>query len=636
MQTLLSHRESTSRNIKKVLDVLNRQIRVILFGLACLLASASTSALGAVLTLDQAMLKVDRKGINLSSSNIVLPYNWDRHQSAGDGYAHFVLRFPFSGADVPQALYIPRIGTSFVITLNGQEIARQGSLPPDLYEDYTKEPYFFPIPADLLMPQNTLDIEIGAVGGRHAGLARVSFGPVEEIRLIYRSAYRGRVTGSLIIVIVSIALGALALLLWLRQRDASYLLYGASEWLWALQVGDTLFARSPLPWPWWGAVIYSAYALAPGLICKFSLIMTDNHHGRLKRLSDLHVLLPVPVALLMVFGGLPWLWSIWNGVTLTACLIFACVVIFHGMRSKALEQKVLAIAVVLIIIAILRDFFVITLVPSTYGNFTWARYAWIGFGITLAWLIAERTRKATRQLAHMNQTLSMRLAEREEQLNAAFAQQDERKRREAIMEERQRLMRDMHDGLGSQLVGALQLAENPSASRTVVAGQLRDALDHLKLTVDAMQDTGGDIASLLGALRYRLGPRLEAAGVTLNWEVAHLPSIPSWTIQQSRHLQMILFEIFANLIAHAGATQAYLSAHHEEDVNGSVIRITLRDNGRGFEPGTPTESRGQGLANMHFRAADIGAAIQLQSSSRGTHITLVLPVDAVQSVADTE
>ena len=426
------------------------------------------------------------------------------------------------------------------------------------------------------------------------------------------------------------------MLLWLRQRDASYLLYGASEWLWALQVSDTLFERSLLPWPWWGAVIFSAYALAPSLICKFALMMTDNHHGRLKRLSDLHVLLPVPVALLVVFFGLPWLWSIWKTMTLAACLVFACVVVYHGMRSKAIEQKVLAIAVVLIIVAILRDFIVITLVPKTYGNFTWARYAWIGFGITLAWMIAERTRKSTRELAQMNQTLSLRLAERETELNAAFAQQDDRKRQQAIMEERQRLMRDMHDGLGSQLVGALQLAENPSASRTVVAGQLRDALDHLKLTVDAMQDTGGDIASLLGALRYRLGPRLEAAGVTLNWEVAQLPSIPSWTIQQSRHLQMILFEIFANLIAHAGATQAYLSAHHEDDVNGRAIRITLRDNGHGFEPETPTESRGQGLANMRFRAAGIGAAIQLQSSSRGTQITLVLPIDIEQAVVDAE
>ena len=398
--------------------MLNHQIRAILFGLACLLSSVSTNVLSAVLTLNQAVLKVERDGLNPSSSNIALPYNWDRLQDADDGYARLTLHFPFTGADALQALYIPRIGTTFIIKLNGREIARKGSLPPDLYEDYAKEPHFFPIPASLLLPKNTLDIEIGATGGRHAGLTPVAFGPIDEVRAIYQSSYRGRVTGSLVIVIVSTALGALALLLWLRQRDASYLLYGASEWLWALQVSDTLFERSLLPWPWWGAVILSAYALAPSLICKFALMMTDNHHGRLKRLSDLHVLLPVPVALLVVFFGLPWLWSIWKTMTLAACLVFACVVVYHGMRSKAIEQKVLAIAVVLIIVAILRDFIVITLVPKTYGNFTWARYAWIGFGITLAWMIAERTRKSTRELAQSNQTLSLRLAERATELNS--------------------------------------------------------------------------------------------------------------------------------------------------------------------------------------------------------------------------
>ena len=73
--------------------MLNRKIRVILFGLACPLASASTVALGAVLTLEQATLAVSRDGMPASTSNIALPYNWDKRQGAIDGSAHFVLRF---------------------------------------------------------------------------------------------------------------------------------------------------------------------------------------------------------------------------------------------------------------------------------------------------------------------------------------------------------------------------------------------------------------------------------------------------------------------------------------------------------------------------------------------------------------
>lgn len=609
--------------------MLKRITRIILFGLACMLAGTSAPAFSEVMLLDRAAHRIGRDGIAPSASNIVLPYNWDRHQDGNNGHAHFVLRFPSSDTGSPQALYIPRIGNTFVITLNDSEIARMGSLQPDAYEDYSKEPRFVPIPAGLLRPQNTLVIRIGARGGRHAGLTPVTIGPLEEVHAIYKSVHRWRITGSLVVIIISAVLGTLALLLWLRQHDASYLLYGASEWLWALQVSDTLFERSLLPWPWWGVVIFSAYALAPPLICKFSLMVMDLHRGRLKQLSDLHVLLPVPMVLLIMCGGFPWLWSTWKWMTFTACLIFAGAVVFHGLRSAALEKRVLAIAVLLIILAVTRDFLVITLFTKTYGNFTWARFVWIGFGIALAWIIAERLRKTSEQIAQMNQTLSRRLAAREEELNIAFARQADAKREQAIIEERQRLMLDMHDGLGSQLVGALQLAQNPSASRIVVVAQLQDALDHLKLTVDAMQDTEGDIASLLGALRYRLGPRLEAAGVTLNWEVAQLPAIQGWTIQQSRHLQMILFEIFSNLVAHAGATQAYLSARHEDDTDGSIIRVTLRDNGCGFKLDIPPEGRGQGLSNIRTRAARIGAVLHLQSSSRGTQTTLILPVDNV-------
>jgi hypothetical protein len=79
------------------------------------------------------------------------------------------------------------------------------------------------------------------------------------------------------------------------------------------------------------------------------------------------------------------------------------------------------------------------------------------------------------------------------------------------------------------------------------------------------QDTEGDIASLLGALRYRLNPRLAAAGVQLACAVESLPEIAGWTLQKSRDLQLILFEAFSNLMTHAGATDEH-SRHIEKEV----------------------------------------------------------------------
>jgi signal transduction histidine kinase len=240
--------------------------------------------------------------------------------------------------------------------------------------------------------------------------------------------------------------------------------------------------------------------------------------------------------------------------------------------------------------------------------------------------VAEHMRKDRRALARMNQTLMQELAAREAELKTVFERERAHDKARGAQEERTRLMRDMHDGLGSQLVGALQIAKNPASSRAVVAAQLQDALDHLKLTVDAMQESDGDIGSLLGALRYRLAPRLEAAGIALDWNVAHLPLIPGWSIQRARDLQMILFEAFSNLIAHAGASRAQLVASCDEADGTVVVRVTLSDNGHGFALHEPAATHGHGLANMHMRAANMGAILQLHSSGAGSRIELILPL----------
>ena len=559
------------------------------------------------------------------ATEVTLPYNWDTEVGAIDGQARFTLHFDSADIAAAQSLYILRVGNTFSMRLNGVEIARVGA--KGAHEDYSKEPRLYPIPAGLLQPHNTLEITVDAQGGRHGGLTPVMVGDAEVLQARYQRDYRWRITGALVIAVVSAVFGALALILWLRQRNPLYVLYGSGELLWALQVSDTWLTRSPLPWPWWGVVIFSGYALAPVLICKFALEVMGLHRGWLKRLSDWQLLLSVPLVCLFVLGGMPWLWTVVQGLIVLLSVTVALAVVVNGIRSDALERRVLAIAVILTVAAAVRDFIVIKILGSSYGYVSWARYAWVVFAVTLAWIIAEHMRKDRRALAQMNQTLAQQLAAREAELQIVFERERNNEKKRGMLEERTRLMRDMHDGLGSQLVSALQLAKNPASSRTAVTLELQDALDHLKLTVDAMQETDGDMASLLGALRYRLAPRLEAAGIALTWDVGHLPLIPDWTIQRSRDLQMILFEAFSNLIAHSGATRAHLAAICAGgEVAGKEVQVTLSDNGNGLDLDDLHGQHGQGLANMRARAANMGATLHLHSSPAGCQLQVVLPL----------
>jgi signal transduction histidine kinase len=298
-------------------------------------------------------------------------------------------------------------------------------------------------------------------------------------------------------------------------------------------------------------------------------------------------------------------------ITLTS-VAMAWVVLSAAMQSATQERRVLAIAVGVIVACAVRDVLTMRLSASSYDIVPWVRFAWVGFGLSMAWIVTERLRKDHGAV--------------NAELGAAFEGERAEAKRNGAKEERQRLMQDLHDGLGSQLVGALRMSQQPTASRDEITRQLRGAVDQLKITVDAMHETDGDITSVMAATRYRLAPRLQAAAIDLQWDVAQLPIVPSWSVRQSYQLQMILFEAFTNMVVHSEARSASLLARVVEGDGASVIEITISDNGRGFDLAAPQSTTGRGLSNMQSRAQTLGVNLKMSSVPGNTCICLRIPV----------
>ncbi len=70
-------------------------------------------------------------------------------------------------------------------------------------------------------------------------------------------------------------------------------------------------------------------------------------------------------------------------------------------------------------------------------------------------------------------------------------------RQQTIAEERQRIMSDMHDGIGGQLISTLSLVEKGSLSSAEVAAVLRECLEDLRLTIDSLEPTDNDLLTVL-------------------------------------------------------------------------------------------------------------------------------------------
>lgn len=181
-------------------------------------------------------------------------------------------------------------------------------------------------------------------------------------------------------------------------------------------------------------------------------------------------------------------------------------------------------------------------------------------------------------------------------------------------------MREMHDGLGGQLVSTLAMVERGRGDARAVAEALRVALDDMRVVIDSLDPGISDLGALLGAFRARIDPLLARRGVTLNWNVSRLRDTPPIGPERALHVLRILQEAVTNAVRHADAETISIAATCER----AEASIVVEDDGSGFEPGDP--QRGRGLENMKRRASALGAALETTSGSEGTRIALRLPL----------
>jgi len=253
------------------------------------------------------------------------------------------------------------------------------------------------------------------------------------------------------------------------------------------------------------------------------------------------------------------------------------------------------------------------------------KYASIGLVFVFWYIMFRRYVEALRTVEAAKDNLAQRLKEREAELAATHERLREIERHQTLSQERQRLMQDMHDGLGSSLTSALRVVEHGHMDETEIAQLLKGCIDDLKLAIDSMEPVDADLLLLLATLRYRLGPRLESTGIALRWEVKSVPKLDWLDPKNSLHILRILQEAFTNIIKHTHATEIRVATRAEPD----HVVVTITDNGQGFAVENALKNGGKGLSNQMRRAEAIGAEVKLDSSDAGTCFTLRLPIKRI-------
>lgn len=563
---------------------------------------------------------------------VTLPYHWDRSHPGKGGQARFHIPFDLARVpEVPLYLYIPRIGNTYEIRLNGRIVQHEGD--PDLPNgaNTARQPRKLTLPANLFEESNLLEVRIRADLGRGAGLSRMLLGPRPLIAPLFDADDFRRVTVPTAIAVFSLVAGLVALALWATQvapapagrsrRDPLYLYAGLAELAWAVRVSDVLVETPPVPWPWWGIVQVAALCAAAAGMALFCMEMAGWHASRgawrFRRWLALLFLASIPVSALALTRGWPTALTLGYGTLAISFLGFGLAYFTHVFRAGSPpSHRVVAIAIMAAVLVGMRDLYAFR-ISTSYEGGPLLRYTALAFGIVLAYIVLARFREVSLQASDLTRTLARRIAEREAELARSYAEMEELARERALAQERSRILRDMHDGVGTHLSAAIRQLEGGLAQPEELLQTMRDSMDQLKLSIDAVTMAAGDVGALLASLRYRLEPRLRSAGIELRWQVALLPVLPELDGQRMRQLQYVLYEALSNVLQHAQAGTVSITAGPV----GGGIELRIVDDGRGF---LPESKPGQGLRSMRERCKAIGARIDFRSEPGRTEILIRL------------
>lgn len=215
------------------------------------------------------------------------------------------------------------------------------------------------------------------------------------------------------------------------------------------------------------------------------------------------------------------------------------------------------------------------------------------------------------------------IRQQKEKLDATKLALNQVSREAAILEERHRMARDVHDGIGGQLASLIAQVRLRRVSMTDVERALMGGLSELRLLVDSLDLVGETLADALSALLVRLRQQTAAGGIRLEWNQAADLAVevrdPRWILNLYRLIQ----EAVSNAVRHSGGSLIAISVDRLE---GDILSIRIEDNGRSFD--STISAGGRGLVNMAHRATELGGGIDFGTSDTlgGAIVCVKLPI----------
>lgn len=563
-----------------------------------------------------------------------LPDNWRLSQPGLTGATSWY-RIDF---DVPEgatrgtawAVYLPYFYDGAQLFLNGAPLATIRGSDARTRVLWVR-PHLVPIPDPLIRAgPNRLMIR----ATQHAPWATlrfpaVSVGAADELLPPYERRLFWMRTLPQVTAVTSGLMAVFILFVWWRRpQESLYGLLGLASMLWGVRTLSFVIEQMPVEqWLAWRVVYWASTGGFVVVLALFALRFAGHRPVWLQRGLWAYWLVGPVVMWANGTDAEHWVGRVWAAGLIPIGALVLALFAQAAWRQRTWQAVLLLGAMLLSLAAGVHDYLVVAntplaarLAPVWSGHRIYLLHlAANGLLLVMAAILASRFIGSLDEVEELNRTLESRVADRERRLADHFTAMAQLERDRAAEDERQRIMLDMHDGLGSQLFVSLSRVERGAMGQREVADMLRACIAEMRLVLDALAPSDGDFRSALGNFRYRWDAQLDAAGVRATWAIE--ASDAQLQVPTHRRLQLlrVLQEALTNVVRHAQASCVHVAVTH----TGGGLRFEVRDDGRGIAPGDAA-SGGRGIANMQRRARQIGAQVAVSDGAPGTRVVLQL------------
>ena len=520
----------------------------------------------------------------------------------------------------PTGLMLEYLCLAGEVRINGMLVGRDSNLVPPLTRGWNT-PHYWPLTPPLLHPgRNTMLVRVSGLAAYQPGIGPVTVGPAASVQTLYAHQKFVRVDSEFLNLGMNITISCVFLVLWIfRRREVTFGWYGLTRLFWVLYECNQVATST---WPLSSDRLWEALNTSFFLLCATSsVIFTLRFCERRFPRWEVALWLATGMAAIWMLATPPETMGQHRAVvSVMGVLIGFCgagLMIYFAWRSRVVEQVILAGVSWVGLLAGLHD--LLTFLNVLHGNIYYSNTVSTTRTIAIAAVLAWRYVRNANRIENFNAELRQEVEAARASLRGSLEHRHMIELTHARIGERLNLVRDLHDGLGSTLIGGLAAVEHApeGTSASYLTRVLKEVRDDLRLIIDSSgREAAGEagLAEQIVPLRHRMTQLLDAHDIDCRWTLTGLDDL---LLSSSQVLDVLRFlqEALTNALKHSEAKLVQVAVQYD----GSSLSLSVLDNGKGVS----TEAgQGVGMQSMGVRARRLGGELHFASEPGRTLVAI--------------